>query len=97
MGLSFAARVDARGFELALELAAGERLAVLGPNGSGKSTLLSVLAGTLRPDSGRAELDGRACSTSPEPKNGSVALPGGCHHTPAGSPCSPRNRCSSRI
>ena len=59
MALSFAARVDARGFDLELELADGERLAVLGPNGAGKSTLLSVLAGTLRPDHGRAELDGQ--------------------------------------
>ena len=41
-----------------LELGDHERLAVLGPNGAGKSTLLGILAGTLRPDSGRAELDG---------------------------------------
>ena len=58
MGLTFAARVDSRGFDVELELADGERLAVLGPNGAGKSTLLSILAGTLRPDQGRAALDG---------------------------------------
>lgn len=57
MGLSFSARVDVRGFDVRLDLAAGERLAVLGPNGAGKSTLLQVLAGTLRPDHGRAHLD----------------------------------------
>ena len=58
MGLTFAAQVAGRGFDVELELADGERLAVLGPNGAGKSTLLSILAGTLRPDRGRAELDG---------------------------------------
>ncbi|HEU5485136.1 MAG TPA: ATP-binding cassette domain-containing protein [Microlunatus sp.] len=58
MTLTLSAQVDARGFDVDLDLATGERLAVLGPNGAGKSTLLSILAGTLRPDRGRAELDG---------------------------------------
>ena len=59
MGLRLSARVAARGFDVTLEVGDHERLAVLGPNGAGKSTLLAVLAGTLRPDSGRAELDGQ--------------------------------------
>lgn len=58
-GLQLHARVAERGFDLELTLAEGERLAVLGPNGAGKSTLLSLLAGTLRPTSGHAELNGR--------------------------------------
>ncbi len=58
MGLRFSARLAARGFDVDLEVGDHERLAVLGPNGAGKSTLLAVLAGTLRPDSGHAELDG---------------------------------------
>lgn len=37
---------------------AGRIHAVLGENGAGKSTLMNVLAGFLRPDSGRIELDG---------------------------------------
>jgi iron complex transport system ATP-binding protein len=45
------------GVGLAVE--AGEWLAVVGPNGAGKSTLLRVIAGLLRPDDGRIELDGR--------------------------------------
>jgi len=42
-----------------LDLAAGERAALVGPNGSGKSTLCRVAIGALRPTSGRAELGGR--------------------------------------
>jgi len=41
---------------LDLQLARGERLAVVGANGSGKSTLLAVLAGRRAPDSGSVSL-----------------------------------------
>ena len=58
MGLSLSAQVAARDLDVTLEVGDHERLAVLGPNGSGKSTLLGVLAGTVRPDTGHAELDG---------------------------------------
>jgi iron complex transport system ATP-binding protein len=37
----------------------GEFWGILGPNGSGKSTLLQLIAGNLRPDAGRIELDGQ--------------------------------------
>jgi molybdate transport system ATP-binding protein len=57
--LRLTARVAARDLDLELRLGEGERVAVLGPNGAGKSSLLALLAGVLRPDSGRAELDGR--------------------------------------
>ncbi|MDQ0735236.1 sulfate/molybdate ABC transporter ATP-binding protein [Arthrobacter agilis] len=58
MGLTFAATLTERGFDVSFELAPGETLAVLGPNGAGKSTLLTLLAGLLAPTSGRAALDG---------------------------------------
>jgi molybdate transport system ATP-binding protein len=58
MSLTLTAQVADRDFDVELVLDTGDRLAVLGPNGSGKSTLLAILAGTLRPDRGRAELDG---------------------------------------
>ena len=58
MGLTLSARLAARDLDVTLELGDHERLAVLGPNGAGKSTLLGILAGTVRPDAGHAELDG---------------------------------------
>jgi molybdate transport system ATP-binding protein len=58
LGLQVTAAVAARDFEVSLDVPDGHTVAVLGPNGAGKSTLLSVIAGLLRPDSGRVELDG---------------------------------------
>jgi energy-coupling factor transporter ATP-binding protein EcfA2 len=44
---------------LSLDLAAGERVALMGPNGSGKSTLLKMLVGLLHPDRGSVVVAGR--------------------------------------
>ncbi|MFI6308039.1 heme ABC transporter ATP-binding protein [Amycolatopsis thailandensis] len=44
--------------EVSLRVRAGEVLAVVGPNGAGKSTTLGLLAGDLRPDSGRVLVAG---------------------------------------
>jgi molybdate transport system ATP-binding protein len=56
--LAFSARLAARGFDVTLDVARGETVAILGPNGAGKSTALEIIAGLLRPDSGHAEWDG---------------------------------------
>ena len=52
--LSIEARTSLGRFVLdaAIEVAAGECLAIAGPSGAGKSTLLRVAAGLLRPDEG---------------------------------------------
>lgn len=44
--------------DAALEVAAGEIVAVMGPSGSGKSTLLHCLAGIVAPDAGTVTYDG---------------------------------------
>ena len=41
-----------------LEVAAGERVALVGHNGSGKSTLLRIVAGLLEADGGSVEIAG---------------------------------------
>lgn len=43
---------------LNLVLPSGRSLALLGRNGAGKSTLLSIVAGTMRPDTGQVVSDG---------------------------------------
>lgn len=45
-----------------IEVPPGELLLLMGPSGSGKTTLLSILAGLLRPTSGRVELCGHVIS-----------------------------------
>ncbi|MFZ0920733.1 MAG: ABC transporter ATP-binding protein [Candidatus Dormiibacterota bacterium] len=40
------------------QLAPGESVGVVGPNGAGKTTLLSILAGSIRPTSGRVRYEG---------------------------------------
>jgi branched-chain amino acid transport system ATP-binding protein len=44
---------------LNVQLDEGEAVGVVGPNGAGKTTMLNLLAGQLRPDSGRIRFDGQ--------------------------------------
>ncbi len=48
-----------------LEVPTGELFGFLGPNGAGKTTTLRMIAGILRPSSGRVEIGGVDIATNP--------------------------------
>ncbi|MEA2376577.1 MAG: molybdate transport system ATP-binding protein, partial [Thermoleophilaceae bacterium] len=51
-------RLGALALDVALEVEAGECLAVAGPSGAGKTSVLRVAAGLLRPEHGVVEAAG---------------------------------------
>lgn len=51
---------------VSIQVAAGRTVALLGPNGAGKTTLLRVLATSLRPSFGTAEVEGIDVSRRPD-------------------------------
>lgn len=57
LAVGYPGRVIGEGF--AVDLAAGDVVALLGPNGGGKTTLLKTLLGLLPPKAGTVLLDGR--------------------------------------
>ena len=61
--------VDRRDFavRVALQVAAGERIALFGPSGAGKTTYLEAIAGLVRPRRGRVELGGRLLTSTAPP------------------------------
>ena len=55
--------VAVAGIDLSID--AGEIYGLVGPNGAGKTTTLRMLATLLRPDAGRAEIDGWSVTRNP--------------------------------
>lgn len=51
--------------DISITVRRGETVAILGPNGAGKTTLLNIVAGTLKPDSGRISIDGTDATRMP--------------------------------
>lgn len=45
-----------------VQIGRGEKVGLIGPNGAGKSTLMRVMAGVLRPDAGRCDLEGMSAT-----------------------------------
>jgi ABC-2 type transport system ATP-binding protein len=58
--------------EVSLFVPAGEVCALVGPNGAGKTTLLKMLAGLLRPTSGKIEVGGVEVGAEPKRLHASV-------------------------
>jgi branched-chain amino acid transport system ATP-binding protein len=52
-------------FDVALEVKAGETVAVIGPNGAGKTTLLRVISRLIDPGSGDIVMEGRRLNDVP--------------------------------
>ena len=48
--------------DISLDIPKGSFVSIVGPSGCGKSTLLSIIAGIIRPDSGRIMINGRDIS-----------------------------------
>lgn len=81
--MSLSARISVRRGEFRLRVdlhvAAGAVVVLLGPNGAGKSTTLATLAGLIRLDEGRIELDGTTVADAANdvharPQNRSVGV-----------------------
>lgn len=49
-----------------LNITKGEFIVIIGSNGSGKSTLMNLIAGKMKPDSGKIIIDGVDVSDEPE-------------------------------
>src|SRR4051812_48411369 len=62
--------------DLDFDVEAGTVLAMLGPNGAGKTTAVRILSTLLRPDGGRASIDGHDVVTHPHEVRSRIGLTG---------------------
>jgi ABC-2 type transport system ATP-binding protein len=59
---------------LSLHVPAGELFGFLGPNGAGKTTTIKMIAGLLRPTSGRIEIAGHDLASQPVEAKGALGF-----------------------
>ncbi|HXP30872.1 MAG TPA: ABC transporter ATP-binding protein [Stellaceae bacterium] len=59
---------------VSLSVQPGERRLIIGPNGAGKTTLFNLIAGELRPDSGRIVLFGKDLTRLPSRRRAHLGL-----------------------
>jgi ABC-2 type transport system ATP-binding protein len=59
---------------VSLDVAAGEIHGFLGPNGAGKTTTIRIVAGLLKPTSGRVVIDGHDLAQEPEAAKASLGF-----------------------
>jgi ABC-2 type transport system ATP-binding protein len=59
---------------VSLAVPAGEIHGFLGPNGAGKTTTIRIVAGLLKPTSGRVEIGGHDLATEPEVAKASLGF-----------------------
>jgi len=59
---------------VSLDVAAGEIHGFLGPNGAGKTTTIRIVAGLLKPTSGRVVIDGHDLARAPEAAKASLGF-----------------------
>ena len=60
--------------DVSLDVAAGEIHGFLGPNGAGKTTTIRIIAGLLKPGSGRVLVNGHDMATDSEPAKASLGF-----------------------
>ncbi len=60
--------------EVSFAAESGKILGLLGPNGAGKSTTIGMLAGLIRPDSGKVSIDAATLGTGADPTKRKLGL-----------------------
>ncbi len=73
-GLTKAFRPKTGVFGLDFQVARGSVMALLGPNGAGKTTVVRILSTLLRPDAGRALIDGIDVVAHPQLVQASIGI-----------------------